>query len=176
MDKVVLISSTNRQDALTRIITDIYADILRKLSVDTEIIDLQLLPEDFAFTALYDNAGKNMEFNRFRTIMAESKKFVFIVPEYNGSFPGVLKTFIDGLKFPHTFTNKKCALVGLSAGIQGAGLGLSHLTDIFNYCGMHVLALKPKLARIEENMLDGEITNKLYTDLLEAQARQLLEF
>jgi chromate reductase len=176
MDKIVLISGTNREDALTRIITDVYADILKELSVESEIIDLQHLPEDFAFTALYGNAGKNEEFNRFRTIMAESKKFVFIVPEYNGSFPGVLKTFIDGLKFPHTFTNKKCALVGLSAGIQGAGLGLSHLTDIFNYCGMHVLALKPKLSHIEDNMINGQITNKLYKDLLEAQASQLLEF
>ena len=176
MNKVVLISGTNREDALTRIITGIYADILESLSVQTEIIDLKYLPEDFAFSALYQMAGKNEQFNHFRDLMAESKKFVFIVPEYNGSFPGVLKTFIDGLKFPGTFYNKKCALVGLSSGIQGAGLGLSHLTDIFNYCGMHVLALKPKLARIEDNLSNGEITNELYKDLLETQARQLLEF
>ena len=41
--------------------------------------------------------------------------------------------------------DKKAALVGISSGVQGAGLALSHLTDIFNYCGMHVLAQKPKL-------------------------------
>ena len=42
--------------------------------------------------------------------MSQSEKFVFIVPEYNGSFPGVLKTFIDGLAFPDTFEQKKNVL------------------------------------------------------------------
>ena len=93
--------------------------------------------------------------------------------EYNGSFPGVLKTFIDGLAFPDTFEPKKCALVGLLSGVQGGGLALSHLTDIFNYCGMYVLALKPKLAQISQNIdMEKEIvTNELYRDLLETQAR-----
>lgn len=176
MDKIVLISGTNRVDAVTRIITSIYANILDDLNISTEIIDLQDLPHDFIFSALYDNAGQNPQFNRFRETMAKSPKFVFIVPEYNGSFPGVLKAFIDGLKYPDSFTNKKCALVGLSSGIQGAGLALSHLTDVFNYCGMNVLALKPKLALIEDNMEESTITNSLYRELLETQARQLIDF
>ena len=69
-------------------------------------------------------------------------KFVFVVPEYNGSFPGVFKAFVDGLKYPASFKDKKCALVGISSGTQGGALALSHLTDIFNYLGMNVLALK----------------------------------
>jgi len=110
--------------------------------------------------------------------MLETEKFVFIVPEYNGSFPGVLKTFIDGLAFPATFNNKKCALVGISSGVLGAGMALSHLTDIFNYCGMNVLALKPKLANIKDNvdMDKDEITNNLYKELLATQAMQLVDF
>lgn len=176
MDKIALISGTNREDAVTRIITDIYADMLDNLGVKSEIIDLQHLPYDFIFSALYGNAGQNPEFNRFREIMAKSQKFVFIVPEYNGSFPGVLKAFIDGLKYPDTFSNKKCALVGLSSGVQGAGLALSHLTDVLNYCGTHVLALKPKLALIESNLEDSAITNKLYRELVETQARQFIDF
>lgn len=176
MDEIVLISGTNREDSITRVITDIYAGIFAGMGVKTKIIDLRFLPHTFAFSALYDNAGLDEDFNKFRQMMLDAKKYVFVVPEYNGGFPGVLKTFIDGLKFPQTFTNKKCALVGLSAGVQGAGLALSHLTDIFNYCGMHVLALKPKLARIEEHLEKNDITNTLYNALLEKQARQLLEF
>jgi len=53
---------------------------------------------------------------------------------------------------------------------------LSHLTDIFNYLGMHVLANKIKLAKIEENMLDGLLTNKLYLSLLHEQAKMLIDF
>ncbi|MGK7391002.1 MAG: NADPH-dependent FMN reductase [Candidatus Cyclobacteriaceae bacterium M2_1C_046] len=176
MNSITLVSSTNREDAVTRIVTDIYASILVKLGVKVEIVDLQHLPEDFVFSALYENAGTNPAFNDMRELMAKSQKFVFLVPEYNGSFPGVLKAFIDGLKFPTTFTNKKCALVGVSSGIQGGGLALSHLTDIFNYCGMHVLALKPKLARIELNLKEEKLTNSLYQELLETQAKQLIDF
>ena len=87
------------------------------------------------------NAGKKRRFSIYskKKLMAV-KKFVFITPEYNGSFPGVLKAFIDGMRYPGTFEGKKCALVGLSAGNQGAALAMSHLTDIFNYLGMNVLA------------------------------------
>ena len=85
----------------------------------------------------------------FQNQIDQCEKFVFITPEYNGSFPGVLKAFIDGMRFPGTFEGKKCALVGISAGTQGGALAMSHLTDIFNYLGMTVLANKPRLPLLE---------------------------
>jgi hypothetical protein len=41
---------------------------------------------------------------------------------------------------------------------------------------MHVLASKPKLAKIEENMSDNLLTNRLYTELLRSQAEMLIDF
>ena len=175
---ITIIIGTNRQHAVSRVICRIYQELLTGLGQETNVVDLMDLPADFAFSALYENAGKNEEFNVYRQKMVESEKFVFIVPEYNGSFPGVLKAFVDGLAFPHSFRDKKCALVGLSSGVQGAGLALSHLTDIFNYCGMHVLALKPRLAQIEDNLdIEKEtITNELYLELVTTQVQQLVDF
>lgn len=175
---ITIVSGTNRKDAFSLIISKIYKRLLTERQYDAQIVDLNKLPEDFAFSALYDNSGQNELFNIHRNQMLHSDKFVFIVAEYNGSFPGVLKTFIDGLSFPGTFMNKKCALVGLSSGVQGGGLALSHLTDIFNYCGMHVLALKPRLAQINLH-LDEEkelITNPLYNELLKDQVGQIIAF
>lgn len=176
MDKIIIVCSTNRNDSVSSQLAVVYGQLLEAQNCPYEIIDLADLPSDFAFSALYDKAGKNDHFNRFRELMAAARKFAFVVPEYNGSFPGVLKTFIDGLKFPDSFKRKKCALVGISAGIQGAGLALSHLTDIFHYCGMEVLSLKPKLSHINKNFVDGEITNPLYRQLLEEQAEHLIAF
>lgn len=174
---ITIVCSTNRNYALSYQISLLYQQLLNELKMESTIVNLNELPTDFAFSALYENSGKNEQFNSYRTQMKEAQKYVFIVPEYNGSFPGVLKTFIDGLEYPNTFKNKKCALVGLSSGVQGGGLALSHLTDIFNYCGMHVLALKPKLARIESNIdKDYRITNDLYMQLLQEQAEQLIQF
>lgn len=175
-EKIIIISGTNRKSSMSYQIALHYQGILKELGVDSELIDLEKLPEDFAFNALYEHSGKNPAFNKYRQLMIEGKKFVFVVPEYNGSFPGVLKTFIDGLAFPHSFKDKKCALVGVSSGIQGAGLALSHLTDIFHYCGMNVLAQKPKLAHIEDHFIEGEIINELYQTLLKDQAERLIRF
>ncbi|MEM6362639.1 MAG: NAD(P)H-dependent oxidoreductase, partial [Bacteroidota bacterium] len=155
MERIVIVCGTNRNDSVSMEIAGIYKSLLEELGQAAVIIDLKDLPSDFTTSALYENSGKNEKFNEFRELMSEAKKFVFVVPEYNGSFPGVLKAFIDGLKFPDTFTDKKCALVGVSSGVQGAGLALSHLTDIFNYCGTNVLALKPKLAQIDRHLEGG---------------------
>lgn len=172
---ITIISSTNRPESISQRISEIYQSILDEHGDQSQIINLQDLPADFTGTALYQNSGKNEAFNPFRQTMLETQKMVFVVPEYNGSFPGVLKAFIDGLSFPGTFRNKKAALVGLSSGIQGAGLALSHLTDIFNYCGTHVLAQKPKLYHIEKNLEDGNLS-ELYHALLVEQIEKFIEF
>ncbi len=173
---IKIIVSTNRKNSVSKVVADLYQSILAERGVESEILELENLPGDFVSTALYENNGKNPAYNEFHAKIAEGKKFIFIVPEYNGSFPGVLKTFIDGMTYPNTFRNKKAALVGISSGIGGGGIALSHLTDIFHYLGMHVLALKPKLAKIEQNMSDHLLTNRLYLELLQTQADMLLEF
>lgn len=175
-EKIYIISGTNRQQAVSIQVANVYQQEIKALGVEAEIIDLRQLPADYLFSGLYENAGKNELVNDFRAKMREGSKFVFVIAEYNGSFPGVLKAFIDGLEFPDSFTNKKCALVGLSAGIQGAVLAMSHLTDILNYCGAHVLAEKPKLASISGNMQDGVITNERYMKHIKKQVQQLLDF
>ncbi len=155
---------------------NLYASVLASYDTAHQILDLVHLPADFTNNSLYGFTGKNQEFNKLSAMVAGSDKFVFVVPEYNGSFPGVLKTFIDGLDYPNAFQGKKAALVGLSSGMQGGLLALSHLTDIFNYLGMHVLAQKLKFAHISSNFDGKELTNPLYRDLLEQQVEQLLAF
>lgn len=173
---ITIVAGTNRKNSVSSSVALLYQALLTEKGVANSIIDLAHLPVDFTATALYENSGKNDDFNPFREQMKQSDKFVFIIPEYNGSFPGVLKAFIDGLEYPGSFRNKKCALVGISSGVQGGGLALSHMTDIFNYLGMNVLALKPKLARIEANFDGEEITDKLYNQLIEEQVELLLNF
>ncbi|WP_114749599.1 NADPH-dependent FMN reductase [Pleomorphovibrio marinus] len=173
---IKIIIGTNRINANSEKIANIYQEILKSLGETSEIINLNELPDDFVFTALYEFNGKNLDFNVIHDQVKTGKKFVFIVPEYNGSFPGILKSFIDGMTYPNSFRAKKCALVGLSSGIGGGAIAMSHLTDIFNYLGMHVLAFKPRLAKIEENMSEDLLTNRLYLDLLKEQAQLLIDF
>jgi chromate reductase len=173
---IKIIVCTNRINAVSEKIALQYHSILKKLGEESEIISLVDLPDDFVFSALYEKKGRNKSYNVIHERVKAGKKYVFIVPEYNGSFPGILKSFIDGMPYPNSFFNKKCALVGISSGIGGGGIAMSHLTDIFHYLGMHVLANKPKLAKIEENMSDNLLTNKFYIELLQIQAKMLIDF
>ena len=152
-----------------------YKELLDSKGVKNQIIDLSLLPPDFAFTALYHNQGKNDLFNQFVHQVNACDKFVFIVPEYNGSFPGILKTFIDGMDYPGGFKDKKCAMVGISSGTMGGAIALSHLTDIFHYLNMHVIPSKPRLARLETVFKDGKIIDKFLADLVNKQAQDLID-
>ena len=173
---LTIISGTNRPDSKTRKVADYYQQVLLQHNQKSVVLDLHDLPPEFLFSAMYHNAGRNEAFNLFRNIIQESEKFVFIVPEYNGSFPGVLKAFIDGLDHRKSFANKKCALVGISAGNMAGALALSHLTDILNYMGMNVLALKIRLPQISSIFIEGKIKDDFLTNLLETQAKTLIEF
>lgn len=173
---ITIIVGTNRKDSVSQQIAVQYSEALKEEGKESEILDLRELPTDFIYSALYENTGKNERFNRARDLMNRSAKFVFVIPEYNGSFPGVLKAFIDGLDRAKALTDKKCALIGISAGDQGAGLALSHFTDILNYCGTNVLAYRLRLPNISNLMTDNKISDQLYLTKINSQAKKLIEF
>ena len=175
---ILIISGTNRKNSRSRIISDIYSDILTNAGAENEVLDLNILPRDFTYSALYENALQHPEVNKLQEKIDNIEKVVFVISEYNGSFPGALKAFMDGLRYPDTFTGKKGALVGFSSNAQGAPLALSHMTDILHHLGMILLPDKPKLPFIEDILdeKEGRLTSPFYHDLLVQQAKVLKEF
>ena len=174
---ISIISGTNRPGSRARRVADYYTTILTELGADYQVVDLAELPADFTATALYANAGTHPEFNQLADQLAASSHWVIITPEYNGSFPGVLKAFIDGLPYPGAFQGKKAALVGLSSGGQGGMLAMAHLTDVLMYVGTAVLPQRVRLPFISQD-LDVELglRQELSRQLLREQAAALLTF
>jgi NAD(P)H-dependent FMN reductase len=170
---ITIVVGTNRKNSKTTQVAAYYQHLLAQLGAESQILDLAALPTDFTTSALYENAGKNRIFNELRAQLEHSDKYVFIVPEYNGSFPGVLKAFIDGLSYPSKLAHKQAALVGLSDGVQGGALALSHLTDIFSYLGLNVLAQRVKIPLMKKNFQQGEVTDAFISQLLHEQASLL---
>ncbi|NVO31262.1 NADPH-dependent FMN reductase [Hymenobacter lapidiphilus] len=174
---LTIVVGTNRPDSRARRLADLYACLLAEHDVEASILDLLELPADFTFSALYANAGSHDGFNRLAEQASAADKLVFIVPEYNCSFPGVLKAFIDGLPYPSALSNKKAALVGLSSGGQGGLLALNHLTDVLMYLGTAVLPQRVRLPFIDKHLNDdGELTEPFYEMLLREQIPHLLRF
>lgn len=173
---ITIIVGTNRRRSKSKQVALFYQNLLANLGEESQILDIAELPDDFIRSALYENNGKNPDFNIYKQMMKESDKYVFVVPEYNGSFPGALKVFIDGLGYPSELLHKKGALVGISDGVQGSALALSHLNDICNYLGMNVLAQRVKIPLMKKNFLEGQIQDPLINKLIQEQAELLVKF
>ncbi|MHB1177704.1 MAG: NADPH-dependent FMN reductase [Daejeonella sp.] len=173
---ITIVVGTNRPDSKSRKVAEFYENLLKRFEMRSQILDLAELPENFIISALYHNCGKNEKFNEIRKVMENANKYIFIIPEYNNSFPGVFKAFIDGLSYPNALQHKKCALVGISDGVSGNVIGLSHITDIFNYLGMHVLAQKIRIPFMKKNFIEGQITDAFIHNLIVDQAQQLISF
>lgn len=173
---ITIISATNRVNSRSFQVATLYQNLLKIKNIDSQIISLTTLPADFLHSALYENTGKNEEFNTILSRMRDSEKFIFIVPEYNGSFPGVLKLFIDGMPYPSPLAGKKAALVGIGTGAMGGALALSHFTDILHFLGMHVLANKIRLARVGGLLTEGKISDEFLVGLIGNQIKDLISF
>lgn len=174
---ITIVSGTNRPASRARRLADYYATLLTELGADSQILDLVDLPADFTTTALYANAGTHPGFNKLAARLAASSHWVIITSEYNGSFPGVLKAFIDGLPYPGAFQGKKVALVGLSSGGQGGLLAMTHLTDVLMYLGTAVLPQRVRLPFINQDLdPDLGMRQELSQQLLREQAAALVQF
>jgi NAD(P)H-dependent FMN reductase len=99
-----------------------------------------------------------------------AQKFVFIAPEYNGSFPGILKVFLDAIP-PEMNRGKKSALIGVSSGRAGNLRGMDHLTGILNYLGMHVHPNKLPISSVLSLMdAEGNFRDEITKTVLEKHA------
>ncbi|CAN5309556.1 hypothetical protein BH09BAC6_BH09BAC6_30790 [soil metagenome] len=147
---VTIISATNRPGSSTLKVAQYYQKRMAEMGQQAGLLSLTQLPDNFIKSDLYGE--RSAEFRPIQEIITGTEKFIFIIPEYNGSFPGVLKTFIDGCNFPESFYEKKAALVGLSSGKYGNIRGIDHFTGVCHYMHLNVLPLKIHIAAIHQEL------------------------
>lgn len=173
---ILIICATNRKHSKSYQIALYYEALFKYHDAAVQICTLENLPQDFAFSALYENNGLHPIFNEHKATIAAAQKILFVVPEYNGSFPGVLKTFIDGLGWPNELNGKKAALTGISDGALGGAFALSHLTDILNYLGCNVLSTLVRIPFMKKNFIDGQVQDDFISKLIVIQVKALINF
>lgn len=145
-----IISGTNRLGSNTLKLAKYYQRQLKGKGIDANLFSLTNLPDNLIKTDMYGK--RSDEFLPIQQLISNTQKFIFVIPEYNGSFPGVLKVFIDCCKFPDSFYGKKAILVGLSDGKYGNIRGIEHFTGICHYIGLHVLPLRIHLPAIKQEL------------------------
>ena len=128
---ITVISGTNRRGGVSAQISAFVAEIYASLGADVDLLDLAELPlETLSPDAYVEKPPRVLDF--IDQILASSG-LVVIVPEYNGSMPGVLKLFIDMLPFPESFEDRPVSYIGLAAGQFGGLRPVEHLQQVFGY-------------------------------------------
>ena len=147
---ITIIAATNRLNSNTLKVAKYYQNNFKLKGVDAELFSLEHLPADVLNTDMY---GKRSEaFQKIQDLISATEKFLFIMPEYNGSFPGVLKIFMDACDFPGSFYEKKAALVGISSGKYGNIRGVDHFVGVCNYMHLHVYPLRIHIPAIRQEI------------------------
>ncbi|MCX6295727.1 MAG: NAD(P)H-dependent oxidoreductase [Bacteroidetes bacterium] len=172
---ITVISATNRPNSNSLKIAKNYVQLMEKQGVETKLLSLESLPTDFISTELYNKPSENFQ-QLLNEYIVPAQKFVFIVPEYNGSFPGVLKVFLDAVH-PDTNRGKKAVLVGVASGRAGNLRGLDHLTGVLHYLGIHVHPNKQPISSVLA-MLDaeGKIKDENIIKVLEKQIGEFIKW
>ncbi len=172
---ITIVSSTNREDSYTFRLSSYYHRKLRELGQDAGILSLTDLPPNLIATDFFGK--RSAEFLPMQERVLATSKFLFVIPEYNGSFPGVLKIFVDACQFPESFYGKKAALTGLSSGKYGNIRGIDHFTGICHYVGMHVMPLRLHIPAIKtEFNASGDLVKEDTIRFVEQQIRQFMTF
>jgi chromate reductase len=172
---ITLIVGTNRPGSSTRKVASEFEKIYSELKVSLHVLDLaQLPPEIFAPTSYME---KPKSFHPFSEAVLKSSGLHVVTPEYNGSVPGILKYFIDMLKFPESFEYRPVCFTGLSAGMWGALRPVEQLQSIFGYRNAYVYPERVFLPGVG-NLLDesGRFKNPELLERLRSQVRGFIEF
>ncbi len=165
---ITVISGTARPDSKTLRLASHYLRLLQERGEDVHLLSLEDVP-------VWERGPELLDAEAHYLI--PSDRFVFVMPEYNGSFPGRLKTMLDNSDIKKCWWGKKAALTGLADGRAGNFRGLEHMTGILQYLHMHVYWDKIPLSRINSEInAAGELINPATEAAIIAQIEGFLHF
>lgn len=118
-----------------------------------EILKTKNIKANFFSLKGLDVLHRNDAIKKVETeILIPTQKFIFIIPEYNGSYPGVLKALIDNSDIKTVWNFKKALLTGVATGRAGNLRGMDHLSDTLHYMKMNVYYDKLPISVINKVM------------------------
>jgi NAD(P)H-dependent FMN reductase len=106
----------------------VYGQLQKRDGITTELVDIARL------NLPVDDAGEAIKDPRFSALMERSDALVIVSPEYNHSFPGLLKHVLDScLK---EYVHKAAGIVGVSAGPYAGARVIENLLPVLRELGL----------------------------------------
>lgn len=162
---ITVISGTNRKNSRTLKVARYYYKHMKTHTSDVRLLTLEDLD-------LLSRSEQLLQIEQ--EVLVPAEKFVIVMPEYNGSFPGILKLLFDQSDIQSCWWYKKVLLVGLADGRGGNLRGIDHMTGILHYLRMNIFYNKLPLSKIREELDEQGCFLKDTT--VQAVERQIADF
>ncbi|WP_188207499.1 NADPH-dependent FMN reductase [Alkalibacillus aidingensis] len=136
--KLVGISGSLREDSVNKKLLDVCQSLLPD-NVEYEYADYTDVP---VFNQDKENPLPE-SVARFKKQVESADMLLIATPQYNGSFPGVLKNAIDWLTRPegdNSLSGKVAGVVGATPGQSGTIQAQLHLREVLGHMGIQVPA------------------------------------
>jgi NAD(P)H-dependent FMN reductase len=124
-----VIIGTSRQGRLTEPAANfVFGEVSKRGDIETELIDIRKIP------LRIDDAGEALKDSQFSATVSRADGLILVVPEYNHSFPGLLKHVLDtNLK---EYVHKAVGVCGVSAGPFGGARMIQSLLPVLRELGL----------------------------------------
>jgi NAD(P)H-dependent FMN reductase len=175
MNQINVLVGTNRENSFTSSVARYYHQTLQDIGIQSNLIEINDVPFHAIDEFLYKK-GPNPFREYAHELFIHSPKLVIVSPEYNGSYPGILKLLLDACE-PPIFKGKKIALIGVASGRAGNLRGMDQLALVLNYLKMEVYSQKIPISGIynlvdeNRNLVDNNTQN-----VLKNHAQEFLNF
>jgi chromate reductase, NAD(P)H dehydrogenase (quinone) len=163
-----IISGTNRPGSNTKKVALAYQRILQQKGVEAALLALDEV----------DVFSKNGSFMQMQEqYLLPAQKFIIVMPEYNGSYPGVLKVMIDSSDVKNAWWNKKVLLTGVATGRAGNLRGMEHLTGSLLHLKMMVHHNRLPISLVDKLLdADGNLADEGTIKAIEQQLDEFIGF
>lgn len=124
-----VILGTSRQGRASEYAAHFVVDhVAKRPDMRTDLIDIRNIRLSI------DDAGEALKDPKFSATVNEADALIFVVPEYNHSFPGILKHVLDtNLK---EYIHKAAGVCGVSAGPFGGARMIQNFLPVLRELGM----------------------------------------
>src|SRR5438046_4128692 len=164
-----VVIGTPRQGRLTEPAANfVFGEVSKRSDIETELIDIRKIP------IRMDDAGEALKDSHFSATVARADGLILVVPEYNHSFPGLLKHVLDtNLK---EYIHQAVGVCGVSAGPCGGARMIQSLLPILRELGL-VTIFSDVYFGTAGKLFDpgtGAITNPAYPGCLDNFLNELV--
>jgi chromate reductase, NAD(P)H dehydrogenase (quinone) len=182
--RILVFAGSTRTDSFNKKLARATAEALQRTGVEATLVDLRDYPMPIYDGDLETAEGIPPRAKAFKELLRSHDAFAIASPEYNGSFPALVKNVIDWASRPEpgekpldAFRGKTAALVSASPGGGGGQRALRHLRELLETIGVTVIATQVTIPRASEafdsdgrlvRSADVEAVNRLASDVGQA--------